>query len=49
MFTMARMWGDSKKIPSKPEEFWPLPGDEVTRISDDEIKQLLKAVHGRQS
>ena len=40
MFTMVKMWAD--KGPKSPEEMWPLPGDEVAKITEDEIKELTQ-------
>ena len=41
--TMARMWGDSKKVPSRAEEFWPLPGDDAgMEIEDDELTRAQR-------
>jgi hypothetical protein len=41
MFMMARMWGDPKKGVKTPEELWPLPGDEVGRITEDDIAKMF--------
>lgn len=42
MFTMARLLGDSKKVPSTVEEFWTLPGDEVSATaSEDQMKAIF--------
>lgn len=29
MFTMTRLWGDTKKPVKSPEALWPLPGDDA--------------------
>jgi hypothetical protein len=44
MFTMVRLMGDPKTAPKTPEEFWQLPGDELSDnvMSDDEIKEMFK-------
>jgi hypothetical protein len=41
MFMMARMWGDPKKGAKTPEELWPLPGDEVARMTEDDIAKMF--------
>ena len=41
MFTMARLLGDSKKVPSTVEEFWSLPGDEVRATTEDQMKAIF--------
>jgi hypothetical protein len=41
MYMMARMWGDPKKGPKTPEELWPLPGDEVSKLTEDDIAQMF--------
>ena len=41
MFTMARLLGDSKKVPSTVEEFWSLPGDEVTATTEEQMKAIF--------
>jgi hypothetical protein len=42
MFTMARLLGDAKKVPSTVEEFWTLPGDEVSATaSEDQMKAIF--------
>jgi hypothetical protein len=42
MFTMARLLGDSKKVPSTVEEFWTLPGDEVSATAnEDQMKAIF--------
>ena len=49
---MARMMGDPKKVPSSPEAFWQLPGDEVQdgKFTDselDELKERFAKINGR--
>ena len=42
MFTMARLLGDSKKVPSTVEEFWALPGDSVAaQTTEDQLKAIF--------
>jgi hypothetical protein len=42
MFTMARLLGDSNKVPSTVEEFWTLPGDEINpQMKEDELKAIF--------
>jgi len=42
MFTLARLLGDSKKVPSTVEEFWTLPGDEVSpTANEDQMKAIF--------
>ena len=41
MFTLARLLGDSKKVPSTVEEFWSLPGDEVTATTEEQMKAIF--------
>jgi hypothetical protein len=39
---MARLLGDSKKVPSTVEEFWALPGDEVSATTnEDQMKAIF--------
>ena len=41
MFIMLRMWGDPKKVPGTPEEFWPLPFDpEPETITTDDFEAI---------
>lgn len=42
MFTMVRLMGDSKTAPKTPESLWPLPGDEVTGITEDDMREMFK-------
>lgn len=43
MFTMVKLWGDSKSGPKTPEELWPLPGDEIqNNLDQDEIKKIFE-------
>jgi hypothetical protein len=42
MFIMARLWGDSSKVPSTVEEFWQLPGDEKKGVTEDEIAAIFE-------
>ena len=41
MFTLARLLGDSKKVPATVEEFWTLPSDEVTATTEDQMKAIF--------
>ena len=40
--TMARLWGDSNKVPVRPEQFWPLPGDEDEGDDDDALAEAQR-------
>jgi hypothetical protein len=46
MFTMVRLWGDPKKMPSSISAFFPLPGDKTDKspldLSAQEQKQLFE-------
>lgn len=47
VYTMVQLWGDSKKIPATPEQFWPLPFDEETRgddLTEDDLKQIFAEI-----
>jgi hypothetical protein len=39
---MARLWGDPKSVPSRAEDFWPLPGDDVPGIDEYALIQAQK-------
>lgn len=42
MFIMVKMWGDQKSSPNTVEEFWNLPGDEMTpELKEEEIKAIF--------
>jgi hypothetical protein len=40
MFTMVKIWAD--KGPKTPEEMWPLPGDEVNVMDEEDRKELMQ-------
>lgn len=42
MFTMVRLLGDSKTAPKTPEALWELPGDEVSGITEDDMRDMFK-------
>jgi hypothetical protein len=47
VYTMVQLWGDQKKIPATPEQFWPLPFDEETKgedLTDDDLKQIFAEI-----
>jgi hypothetical protein len=41
MFTMVRLMGDSKSAPKTPEALWPLPGDEISKPTDEEYREVF--------
>jgi hypothetical protein len=41
MFTMVRLMGDSKSAPKTPEALWPLPGDEDSKPTDEEYREVF--------
>lgn len=41
MYTMVRLLGDSKSAPKTPEELWPLPGDEISKPTDEEYREVF--------
>jgi len=41
MFTLVKLLGDSKSSPKTPEALWPLPGDEVSKPSDEEYREIF--------
>ena len=41
MFTMVRLMADSKTAPKTPEALWPLPGDEVSKPTDEEYREVF--------
>lgn len=50
MFTMVKLWGDSKSGPKSPEQLWPLPGDEKDNgLDQDEIKKLFERLAEKNS
>lgn len=49
MFMMAKMWGDPKKSPASPEEFWKLPGDDETGPTEDDIAQMFRNLRTKES
>ena len=49
MFMIARMMGDPKKGPKKPEELWPLPGDKNSEAMDkDEIAAMFERLRQKE-
>jgi hypothetical protein len=41
MYTMVRLLGDSKSAPKTPEALWPLPGDEISKPTDEEYREVF--------
>lgn len=41
MFTMVRLMGDPKTAPKTPEALWELPGDEVSKPTDEEYRDVF--------
>ncbi len=41
MFTMVRLMGDPKTAPKTPEALWELPGDEATKPTDEEYREVF--------
>ena len=41
MFTMVRLMGDPKTAPKTPEALWELPGDEISKPTDDDYREVF--------
>ena len=45
MFMMVRLLGDSKTAPKTPESLWPLPGDEESKPTDEEYREIFNRLN----
>jgi len=45
MFTMVRLLGDSKSAPKTPEALWPLQGDEDSKPTDEEYREIFNRLN----
>lgn len=48
MYMMAKMWGDPKSSPRRPEDLWELPGDEKKgQLNADEMASIFEKLKNK--